>query len=94
MELGVADPVPAFNAPAVAHQSQQGFWRGAQAGEKEVGGSKGFAIAAAAGRYLVDTLLGGPGRNPERSKGHHTRPCGRFRVGRIAVWPPPGERCS
>ena len=32
MELGVTDPVPALNAPAVAHQSQQGLWGGAQAG--------------------------------------------------------------
>ena len=27
MELGVPDPVPALNAPTVAHKSQQGFWR-------------------------------------------------------------------
>ena len=32
MELGVTDPVPALNAPAVAYQSQQGLWGGAQAG--------------------------------------------------------------
>ena len=32
MELGVPDPGPALNAPAVAHQLQHGFWGGAQAG--------------------------------------------------------------
>ena len=32
VELGVTDPVPALNAPAVAHQSQQGLWGGAEAG--------------------------------------------------------------
>jgi hypothetical protein len=35
VELGVTDPVPAFNAPAIANQLQQRLWRGAQAGEKE-----------------------------------------------------------
>ena len=38
MELGVVDPVPTLNAPAVAHQLQQGLWRGAQARQKQVGG--------------------------------------------------------
>ena len=32
VELGVSDPVPALNAPAVSHQLQQGFWGGSQAG--------------------------------------------------------------
>lgn len=32
MELGVTEPVPAFNAPAVPNQLQQSFWRGSQAG--------------------------------------------------------------
>ena len=32
MELGVTDPVPALNAPAVSRQFQQGFWCCAQAG--------------------------------------------------------------
>jgi len=31
LKLGVADPVPAFDAPALPDQSQQGFWGGAQA---------------------------------------------------------------
>jgi len=54
VELGIADPMPALNAPAVAHQLQQCFWRGAQAGDKEVGGPKGLAVAAAGGRHLHD----------------------------------------
>jgi len=33
MKLGVADPVPAFNASAVWHQLQQRLWCGAQACE-------------------------------------------------------------
>lgn len=32
MELGVTDPVPALDTPAVSYQLQQGLWRGAQAG--------------------------------------------------------------
>ena len=43
MELGVANPVPAVNALAISHQLQQRFWRGAQAGEKHMGGPKGLA---------------------------------------------------
>jgi hypothetical protein len=63
MELGIADPVPAFNAPAVTHQLQQGFWGGAQAGVAprgapgeplEVGGLKWLAITTAGGHHLHD----------------------------------------
>jgi hypothetical protein len=61
MELGVEDPVPAFNAPAVANQFQQRFWRGAQAGEKQMGGVKGLAIAAACGHDFHDPAGAGPG---------------------------------
>jgi hypothetical protein len=61
MELGVADPVPAFNAPAVSHQLQQRFWRGAQAGEDQVLRLKGLAVAAAAGRHLHDPAGADPG---------------------------------
>jgi hypothetical protein len=43
VELGVTDPVPAFNAPAIANQLQQRLWCGAQAGEEEVGGLKELA---------------------------------------------------
>jgi len=61
MELRIADPVPALNAPAVAHQLQQRLWCGAQAGEKQVGGPKGLAVAAAVGRYLHDPARTAPG---------------------------------
>jgi len=61
VELGIADPMPALNAPAVAHQLQQCFWRGAQAGQKEVGGPKGLAVAAAGGRHLHDPARTDPG---------------------------------
>ena len=47
MELGVAEPVPAFNAPTVPHQFQQGFWSGAQAGEEEVPLEGGLASTLA-----------------------------------------------
>ena len=47
VELGVTDPVPALNAPAIAHQLQQGLWGGAQAGEKQVGGLKQSAVSGA-----------------------------------------------
>ena len=61
MELGVADPVPALNAPAVAHQSQQGFWSGAQARQKQVGGAKRLAVTGAAGRDFHDPAGADPG---------------------------------
>ena len=61
MELGVADPVPALNAPSVAHQPQQGFWCGAQAGEKQVVGTKGLAVTGAAGRDFHDPAGADPG---------------------------------
>ncbi len=47
MELGIPDPVPAFNAPALSHQLQQGFWGGAQAREKQVGRLKWLAVSGA-----------------------------------------------
>ena len=47
MQLGVADPVPTLNAPAVSHPSQQGFWGCAEAGETEVFGLEWLAVAAA-----------------------------------------------
>lgn len=54
MALGVPNPVPAFDAPTIPHQSQQGFLGGSQAGEKEVCGMKGLAVAAAGCRHLHD----------------------------------------
>jgi hypothetical protein len=61
MELGVTDPVPALDAPAVPHQLQQGFWRGAQAGEKQVGGLKRLVVTGAAGRDFHDPAGADPG---------------------------------
>jgi hypothetical protein len=46
MQLGVADPVPTLNSPAVSHMSQQGFWGCAEAGEKEVFCLEWLAVAA------------------------------------------------
>ena len=57
VELGVADPVPAFNAPALPDQLQQGFWGGAQAGEEQMPGLERLAATATAGDQLND-----PGR--------------------------------
>ncbi len=61
VELGVTDPVPAFNAPAVTYQSQQCFWGGAQAGEEQVLCLKGRAVAAAADSRLHDPAGADPG---------------------------------
>lgn len=61
MELGIPDPVPAFNAPALSHQLQQGFWGGAQAREKHVGRLKWLAVSAAPGGYLHDPAGPDPG---------------------------------
>ena len=61
MELGVAEPVPAFNAPAVPHQLQQRFWRSAQAGEEEVPLEGGLAGTLAADDQFDDQAAAGPG---------------------------------
>ena len=47
MELGVPNPVPALDTPAVVHQLQQGFWRSSQAGEEQVSRPKWLAITDA-----------------------------------------------
>jgi len=60
MEPGVPDPVPALNAPTVAHQSQQCIWGGAQVCEELVGRPKWLAITAAIGGHLHDPA----GANP------------------------------
>jgi len=52
MELGIADPVPALDAPAVSHQLQQGFWGAAQAAQNQVCGLERLTGASAAGRHL------------------------------------------
>lgn len=61
MELGVPDPVPALNAPAVPHQLQQGFWLGSQAGEEQVGRLKWLAITDAIGGHFHDPAGANPG---------------------------------
>jgi len=61
MELGVPNPVPALDTPAVSHQLQQGFWGGAQAGEEEMDGLKGLAVAGAGGAHLHDPAGADPG---------------------------------
>ncbi len=61
MLLGVADPVPALNATTDPHQLQQCFWSGAQAGEKQMGGVKGFTVAPAGGRDFHDPAGADPG---------------------------------
>lgn len=61
MELGVPNPVPALDTPAVSHQLQQGIWGCAQAGEKEVGGLKWLPVPAAGGRHLHDPAGADPG---------------------------------
>jgi len=54
MELRVANPVPAHNAPAVPHQLQQGFWGRAQAGQKHVLGLEWLASRVPAAGHLHD----------------------------------------
>ncbi len=61
LELGVADPVPSLNAPTVSYQSQQCFWRGAQAGEEQVGGANGLVVTGAAGHDFHDPAGAEPG---------------------------------
>lgn len=58
--LGIANPVPAFNAPAVPHQLQQGFCRCAQAGEKQVSLEGGLAVTLSADHQLDDPTAAGP----------------------------------
>jgi hypothetical protein len=62
MELGIKDSGPALvalgfreaDAPAVANQLQERFWRGAETGEEQMGGLKWPAITGAGGRHLHD----------------------------------------
>jgi hypothetical protein len=61
MELGVADPVPTLNAPAVSHQLQQGCCCGAQACEKQVACLKWLAVSGIPGSYLHDPAGADPG---------------------------------
>jgi hypothetical protein len=65
MELGVAEPVPALNAPTVSHQSQQCFWGCAEAGEKEMFGVERLAVAGSCGGDLNDPACAEPGFTDE-----------------------------
>ena len=61
VQLGVTDPVPALNAPAVAHQLQQRFWGGSQAGEKQMSGLEDLAVANADGDHFHEPAGAPPG---------------------------------
>jgi hypothetical protein len=61
MELGVTDPVPALNAPALPDHAQQCFWRSAQARQEQVGGVKGLAVTGTAGSDFHDPTGADPG---------------------------------
>ena len=65
MELDVTEPVAAFNAPAVPNQLQQGFWRGSQAGEKEVPLEGRLSGTLAADDQFDDPAAAGPGLGDE-----------------------------
>ncbi len=54
VELGIANPLRAFNAPALPDLSQQGFWGGAQVGEEQMPGPERLALTAGAGQHLHD----------------------------------------
>ena len=45
-QLGVADPVPALQAPALSHQTQQRIWGGAQAGDVDEVGRRPYRCVA------------------------------------------------
>ena len=53
-QLGVADPVPALQTPALSHQAQQRLWGGAQACDEPVRGLERLAIADPGGDHLGD----------------------------------------
>lgn len=70
MELGVTDPMPALNAPAVSHQFQQGFWCCAQAGvaprgalyeQSQVSRLKWLTVTDPIGGHLHDPAGTDPG---------------------------------
>ena len=61
MELGLKNPVPSLDTPAIKHQLQQGFWCGAQAREEVVGGLKRLAVTAACRNQLHDPAGTDPG---------------------------------
>ena len=53
-QLGVPDPVPALQTPALSHQTQQRFWGGAQACDEPVCRLERLAIADPGGDDLGD----------------------------------------
>ena len=70
VELGVADPMPALDAPELTHQLQQGFWGGAQAGvapkggpgeRTQMGGMVGLAVSGAGSGHLHNPAGTAPG---------------------------------
>jgi hypothetical protein len=61
MELGVSDPVPTLNTPAISYQLHQGFWGGAQAREKQMSGTEGLAVTGTGGRQLNYPAGAAPG---------------------------------
>ncbi len=70
MELGVPDPVPALNVPAVAHQLHHGLWGGVKAGvapsvapggSRQMAGVKGCGFTGAAGFDFHDPVGADPG---------------------------------
>ena len=61
-QLGVADPVPALQAPALSHQLEQGIWSGAQAGDESVRGLERLAITAARGDHFCNPAAAMPVR--------------------------------
>ena len=54
VELGVTNPVPALNAPALSHEAQQRIWGGAQAGDKAVRSLERLAITGACRDHFRD----------------------------------------
>ena len=63
LELGIADPMPALNAPVLTHQLQQCFWGGAQAREKAVGDPERLALTDPGGTHLDDPAGAAPFRS-------------------------------
>ncbi len=61
MQLGVTDPVPSLNAPALPNLLQQRFWSRPQAREGQVGCLKRLSVASAGCLHLHDPAGAGPG---------------------------------
>ena len=61
----VPEPVPAFNAPAIPQQLQQGFWSGSQTGENKVPQGGRLAGTLAADDQFDDPAAAGLGLGDE-----------------------------